>query len=612
MYYVGTVIDNIDLSGIGMGIFLDDVKQIEVYQGPQSYAYGHNSMAGLINVKTNDPSNNNNKTFKLTLGNDNLLNISSSINFPIIKNILYANHFLLMSRQDGFMYNSFLKDYKNNKKEYLNKFKFQFNNNNNFNSLLTIINSNLNNGYDTWSVNNNPDTTYTNNPGKDSQKLFALSLNNQLLFNNLKLNHISSYVDSKALHSYDSDWGNDYFWSLDPYNVNGWSNEYTQSEKRRRIMHTQELRILNNIQNNIFETTFTNGFFYKKLFEEDDAVGWILGGEDKGLISKFNIANSAFYGEIKTNLNNFLLSINGRYEIVDIDYTSTHFHEDYNYYTYYTTYDTSYVDIKINENLIGGKISLSYSLNENTNLFVSGSRGFKASGVNQNPRLSLNNRTFKPEYNDNVDIGYRYSDDELAINFVTFKMNRKDLQVSLSSQQDATNPNSFYFYTSNASNGENYGFNFDIKIKNKNNIETYANLGYLKTQIDSYTYFTNEDTEVKFEKRDAAHAPRYSFSMGFIKYINDISLNMNVEAKDKFYFSDSHNQISKAYIITNFSFDYKLNNTTTITLWSKNLFNKKYATRGFYFGVEPPNFEDKLYISYGDPFTIGLSINLSY
>ena len=231
MYYVGTVIDNIDLSGIGMGIFLDDVKQIEVYQGPQSYAYGHNSMAGLINVKTNDPSNNNNKTFKLTLGNDNLLNISSSINFPIIKNILYANHFLLMSRQDGFMYNSFLKDYKNNKKEYLNKFKFQFNNNNNFNSLLTIINSNLNNGYDTWSVNNNPDTTYTNNPGKDSQKLFALSLNNQLLFNNLKLNHISSYVDSKALHSYDSDWGNDYFWSLDPYNVNGWSNEYTQSEK---------------------------------------------------------------------------------------------------------------------------------------------------------------------------------------------------------------------------------------------------------------------------------------------------------------------------------------------------------------------------------------------
>ena len=89
-------------------------------------------------------------------------------------------------------------------------------------------------------------------------------------------------------------------------------------------------------------------------------------------------------------------------------------------------------DIKINENLIGGKISLSYSLNENINLFISGSRGFKASGVNQNPRLSLNNRTFKPEYNDNVDIGYRYSDEQLAINFVAFKMNRTDLQVSLS------------------------------------------------------------------------------------------------------------------------------------------------------------------------------------
>tara|TARA_B100002051_G_C16745441_1_gene647315 strand:+ start:4473 stop:6845 length:2373 start_codon:yes stop_codon:yes gene_type:complete len=612
MYYVGTVIDNIDLSGIGMGIFLDDVNQIEVFQGPQSYAYGHNSMAGLINVNTNNPSNNKNRKFKLTIGNDNLIKATSSINLPRVINVLQLNHFLYLSKQDGFMYNSYLNDYKNNKNEFLNKFKIQYNNNSNFNSLLTIINSNLDNGYDSWSVNNNPDTTYTNDPGNDSQELFALSLNNKLIFNNFELNHISSYINSEMLHSYDSDWGNDYFWSLEPYNVDGWSNEYTQSEKRKRTMLTQEFRTLNKIQNNFFETKFTNGFFYKKLTEEDDAIGWILGGEDAGLLSKFNISNSALYSEIKTNLNNFLLSINGRYEKVDIDYTSTHFHEYYNYYTYYTTYDTSYVDINIKENLLGGKISLSYSLNENTNLFISGSRGFKASGVNQNPRLSVNNRTFKPEYNNNIDIGYRYADDQLGINFVAFNMNRKDLQVSLSSQQDPTNPNSFYFYTSNASTGNNYGFNFDLKIKNINNIESYVNFGYLKTKIDSYTYFTDEVTEIEFSQREAAHAPRYSFSMGLIKHFNNIILNMNIEGKDKFYFSDSHDQISKPYILTNFSFDYKLNSSTTITLWSKNLFNKKYATRGFYFGVEPPAYEDKLYVTYGDPFTIGLSINLSY
>ena len=80
----------------------DDVKQIEVFQGPQSYAYGHNSMAGLINVNTNNPSNNKNRKFKLTIGNDNLIKATSSINLPKVINVLQLNHFLYLSKQDGF------------------------------------------------------------------------------------------------------------------------------------------------------------------------------------------------------------------------------------------------------------------------------------------------------------------------------------------------------------------------------------------------------------------------------------------------------------------------------------------------------------------------------
>ena len=76
IYYVGTVIDDIDVSGIGMGFFIDDVKQIEIYQGPQSFAYGHNAMAGLINIKTIEPKSNKITNKKLTIGNDKLLNAS--------------------------------------------------------------------------------------------------------------------------------------------------------------------------------------------------------------------------------------------------------------------------------------------------------------------------------------------------------------------------------------------------------------------------------------------------------------------------------------------------------------------------------------------------------
>jgi hypothetical protein len=42
------------------------------------------------------------------------------------------------------------------------------------------------------------------------------------------------------------------------------------------------------------------------------------------------------------------------------------------------------------------------------------------------------------------------------------------------------------------------------------------------------------------------------------------------------------------------------------------MFDKRYPVRGFYFGLLPPNYEDQLWISYGDPFQAGVSIEYSY
>ena len=605
IYYVGTVIDDIDVSGIGMGFFIDDIKQIEIFQGPQSFAYGHNAMAGLINIKTIDPRLNQITKKKFTIGNDKLLQASYSYDAPWIKNTLLMNHFIYYSQQDGFMYNTFLNDYKNNKSEFYQKIKFLYNNKKNFNSKLTLLQTNLNNGYDAWAPNNNPDTTYSNQPGSDSQNLYALSLKNTLNLNKNKFVHISSYLKSNMEHSYDSDWGNDIFWSNEPYNVQGWSYQYYQKELRKRIMFTQEIRHIYDINNNI---KIANGIYYKNLKENDDAIGWILGGEDAGLDSQFDIYNLAYYNEMKLDLDKLFLTFNLRIEKIDIDYKSIHFHEYFDYYTYNTTYDTSYVNIENNNNLKGGKFSLLYKLNEKNNIYMTLSNGFKSGGINQNPRLSVENRTYKPEYNQNIDLGYRFKNNISSFNFTTFYMKRDDLQVSLSSQQDNSNPNSFYFYTSNASTGYNMGWNLDFKIMTSNNFEFYSNIGILKTKITSYSYMSDQSTTIEFEDRESAHAPNYTVSTGLTKYYSNFNFGFNIELKDEFYFSDSHNQKSEPYSITNIYFNYQLNSNTEISLWSKNIFNKKYATRGFYFGLEPPLYENKLYISYGEPFTFGLTL----
>ena len=53
---VGLVIDGIDMTGLGGAATLFDVKQVEVLRGPQGTRFGANALAGMINIRSNDPT----------------------------------------------------------------------------------------------------------------------------------------------------------------------------------------------------------------------------------------------------------------------------------------------------------------------------------------------------------------------------------------------------------------------------------------------------------------------------------------------------------------------------------------------------------------------------
>ena len=81
--------------------------------------------------------------------------------------------------------------------------------------------------------------------------------------------------------------------------------------------------------------------------------------------------------------------------------------------------------------------------------------------------------------------------------------------------------------------------------------------------------------------------------------------------KDEYYFSDSHDQKSEPYSLLNLTFGKSFGKITA-TIWIRNTLDERYATRGFYFGLIPPNYPDQLWKSYGDPRQIGITVDYTF
>ena len=67
------LIDDIDYSGQGGIATTFDVEQIEVYRGPQGARIGANALAGLIYIKTKEPTKEFEGTSEITYGDYNTL-----------------------------------------------------------------------------------------------------------------------------------------------------------------------------------------------------------------------------------------------------------------------------------------------------------------------------------------------------------------------------------------------------------------------------------------------------------------------------------------------------------------------------------------------------------
>lgn len=600
---VGFLIDDIDFSGLGSAATLFDVDHIEVLHGPQGTLYGANALAGLIYVKSAEPEDSFGARAELDAGDYGERSYGAVITGPI--EALDSAFRLAVQRytSDGFYYNAYLDRHDTDRRDELTlRGRWRFEPSDVWRVDVSLLRSQMNNGYDAFAIDNTR-TTESDHPSVDRQYSTGVSLRSTYTgMKPLTFTSIATYADSTINYGYDADWGNPKLWA--PY-----TDDYTDYQVRYRSTRSLEFRLGNEREQGF---SWLVGLYGFELHESlnDTSFGVYVDPFDATqnsnsltvISSDFRSRSGALYLQLDGDLLPKL-----RWSLGLREERHTAWYADQT-----TNLDAPSTRNFFNpaDDLWGGNASLDYEINKNQHVYALVSRGYKASGFNLSPDLPADQLSFAPEWALNYEVGHKATLDggKLRVDTSLFYMSRHHEQLLTGEQLDPTNPNTFIFYTGNAQSGFNYGLESSIDYAVSASWDFGANLGLLQSRYHGFV----QNGEV-FPDRELPHAPPWTAALNATwRDPRGPFVHLDITGMGAFFYDlPPNNTRSSAYAVLSGKIGWQ-NPRCEIYLWGRNLLDKNYTVRGFYFGDEPPDFPNKLYVQLGEPRNGGVHFTLRF
>ena len=581
---VGLMIDGIDMTGLGAAATLFDVQQVEVLRGPQGTRFGANALAGMINIRSNDPSKKPEGYIKASAGNYDSYGLGGAVAGSLANN-LQGRLAVQGFQSDGYIDNTYLnRDDTNSLDEIVARGKLAYQLSDDTDIGLTYLYADIDNGYDAFSLDNTR-TTYSDEPGTDSQDTNALALTIDHDINNaVSLQSVITGSWSDVEYSYDDDWS---YVGIAPDFEYSAFDQYLRNYTRQ----SADVRLVSGPEGRIFgdNTDWVTGIY---VMQRNEDLTRNYTGKPQ-FRSELESTSVAAYGELDTNLNQSLRLITGlRIENWNNDFS-----------------DSASIEESTDETMVGGKITLEAMIGLNHLAYGSLARGYKAGGVNSEPAIEDTFRTFKTEINHSIELGLKSSllMDSLKTRLAVFYIDRRNQQIKNSFSYMEDGKPKFKDYIGNTDNGKNYGFELESNWDITKSLNWELSYGYLITEIGKYTYQSEYYGTFEQDGREQAHAPKYSIASALTYDLTYAwSVRIESEAKDEFYFSDSHNLKSDPYVLWHARIAYDQANYG-IAFYGRNLTNRDYTVRGFGFGNDPRDeYTSYGHVQYGEPRLVGI------
>ena len=580
---VGLQIDGVDFSGIGTAATLFDVSQIEVLRGPQGTLYGANALAGLINVVTPASAKDWQSRAQFDLGNYGAQGVGAVISGPL-NDTVGIRFSARKYRDDGFIDNVFLPSKStDNHDESTVRLKLDGRSASLAWQLAAGV-VDVANGYDAFSLDNNRQTR-SDQPGADEQTSRYLSARFEV--NDLdwaQLIAAAGYTSSDVRYGYDEDWT---YVGFHPYGYSSTDN-YDREVKTVNL----DLRWLSKGASKDVPNWVVGIYLLDRDADLVRDYTWL----EQSFTSRFALERRAVYGEFSLPMSElWTVSVGARAEIHQADYD-----------------DNAGVRFLPEDNLFGSRLKLERHFADNGLGYLSFSQGYKSGGFNTSGTLDADLRLFEPETLWNFEVGYKAKilEERGEIRLALFHMARADVQIATSIVRvRADGSSEFIEFTGNAASGVNQGLEAEIDLTFSERLLVSAGLGLLKTEYRDYVDAAGNN----LDGREQAHAPGYqAYLTGRYEISERWFASLALEAKDGYYFSDSHSAEADSYALVNAAIGYRVGRYSA-RLWGRNLTDADYPVRGFYFGNDPRNgYTDTTWTQLGAPRQVGLSVALTW
>jgi iron complex outermembrane recepter protein len=625
-----------------------DIQQVEILRGPQGTLFGKNTIGGVINVSTKNPSGEFGVQAKARVGDYGRQDLMAAIDIPMISDTLAARVSVQQFNSDGFYENTFDGSDAGGQDLLAARAKLLWTPGDSFEALLSFeyidddsdtpmvvntttddkafyfgagpsfpsypgrgsggpVNQPLGDPFETGLVppeNHTPGFAESKNTDGHQEEVDGIYLTMNWDVGPGTLTSITGY------RSVDSDYYNDY--------VGEPSAIYATIRSIYRDTTSQELRFAGNtdrldyVIGGYYQQNDMDYENYTSLGPDHPFAGLApvipVGGGLTDADGSQEATSWAIFGEgsyAVTDSTSVTLGLRYSDEEKDFELSPLFFPSELRVAQSDTWDDTTY------------RLGVDHQLSDQTLLYASFSTGFKSGGFNEQAgSLTSAATSFDPEEAESFEVGMKsdFLDNTLRLNLAAFWVEYTDLQVDAVVPLPGVGQESVI---TNAGEVTSYGLEAELLWLATDNLTIDGTLGLLEAEYDKFDCNLDNDAstpDVDCSDFDVKRTPETTASLGATYKIafgggSEMDLNVNATHTDEFFNDIINSESSKHEEVTllNASVSYySANEMFRVALYGRNLTDEEYQTSGLSV-ADLWNFT-----TYGAPLTYGVELEVNF